>query len=128
MRAKKRIYLLDRNEERLSIRRFLFENKGFKVLTDAPEDYCDLVVAGWPCSEEVVKVAQAYRVAFLLLVDMNADVLKFGKNPLHIGADRVLIGAAPWEMVDTVKNLVARKRGPKPVLKAQPNVALKAVS
>jgi hypothetical protein len=110
MRPKKQIYLIDANEERRSIRKFLLTNKGFKVHTEAPES-CNLVVACWPVNDDALKVARTLGAPLLLLVD-HLDT----KAPLTFGADRLLYGSSccPWEIVDTVTILTTLKRGPKP--------------
>lgn len=110
MRPKKRIYLIDANEERLSIRKFLLENKGFAVFTEVP-DSCGLVIACWPVEKEVLTVARKLNAPLLLLADhLNSSA------PIHFGADRLLYGSSccPWEIVDTVRIMTALKRGPKP--------------
>lgn len=117
MRPKKRIVLIDKNEERQSIRRFLLENKGFKVLGAASADEattlyeaCDLVVGCWPTVEGIVALARFhYQVPSLVIVDRWDDA-----RMLNLNVDHIIAAAAPWEIFNAVYAFSRRKRGPKP--------------
>jgi DNA-binding response OmpR family regulator len=108
--------LIDDNEMRVSIRRYLLNNKGYLVFsaTDAIEAQarigaCDLVVASWPHVRDVAKLAhQHYAVPFVVLTETHDTVDSF------IEADLVITPSAPWEIVDIVHTFSQRKRGPKP--------------
>lgn len=117
MRPKKLVLLVDRNEERLAVRRFLLTNKGFKVLSAAtPEEAraehprCDLVVGAWPCSQSLIDLARHYFVPSLVLVDKLTD-----RATLKLQATQVLSGdnVAPWCIVEAVTGMTTAKPGPK---------------
>jgi hypothetical protein len=109
MRPKKRILLVDHNEERLSILRYLLTNKGFKVV-DIEAEACDLVIGRWPCDNSFVEIAKACCVPSLLLVDrLNST------DAFRLGATQVLSETTPWVIVEWVKHMTALQRGPSPM-------------
>lgn len=118
MRPKKHIILIDQNEMRQSILRFLFTNKGWAVLSAATAEAakenflsCELVIAGWPCALDVGAVARYhYQVPSLVVADREDPELR------KLNVDRTLISAAPWEIFEVACVLGQRKRGPKPAL------------
>ena len=108
MRPKKVILLLDSDEDRRSITKFLLLTHAFKV-SDNPTELCDLVVSSWPCNGEFIEHAHKHKVPSLVL----------GPEPNHeifdLGASLCLVGLAcqPFRIVEAVTTLTKRKRGPK---------------
>ena len=125
MRPRKKVLLLDRNPDKLSLRGFLLDLKGFGVLPAATaaealgilEGFAplglDVLVAALPCAGmEDGRLLRAVRdrhpeLPMLILVRVP--------NPAHALASRTLSDkqASAAELIDVVKTLAARKRGPR---------------
>ncbi|MDR3797998.1 MAG: response regulator [Terracidiphilus sp.] len=116
--------MIDSNENRLSIRRYLLATQGFAVISatsgDEAREICavfdpDLIVACWPLAGadlgKLLDELHAYNPAvhsLLLAEQLTAE-------PDGIVADaKLLKGAcAPVQIVERVKMLSAGRRGPK---------------
>lgn len=127
MRPKKVILLVDDNEFILSTRRFLLTNKGYRVIsTQNPVEALEVLEAAMPCSidllltdlvmpqmdgSELARRSKQIRPEIPVLIisgtvicyerALNADAF------LPKGAD------APSELIERIRILCARKRGPK---------------
>jgi two-component system, OmpR family, response regulator CpxR len=143
MRPRKTILCVDDNEQVLSVRKFLLETRGYRVmavsnakealecLTDATPGAIDLLMAdvilpGMDGNELVRRAKQMQPALPTLLV--SGTVSNFDRAA---AADAFLPKGActPAEMLDRIRILVARKRGPKKhVQPTQPSVALPVAS
>ena len=129
MRSKKIIVCVDANEQALSVRTFLLETRGYRVL--AAES-----------SQQALEILESFQdgqldllIADLLLPEMDGEELVRRAKQLHpnlpalivsetvAGHDRALAADAflpkgacsAVEVLERVRVLVARKRGPKSV-------------
>jgi two-component system response regulator CpxR len=123
MRPKKRILLIDTNEERQSLRRFLLETNGYYVLSAASAEETraliateplDLIVCAWP----LLQIDAAALLNELHCLDPYQRVLVLCDGqmaqPLALRAHAVVlpkISAA--ELLERVKIMSGRKRGPR---------------
>ncbi len=127
MRPKKIILCVDDNEQTLSIRRFLLETRGYRVLTAtaahealetlegfAPGEIalllCDLIMPQMDGTELIRRARELQPGLPTLMV--SGTVTGFERGT---GADVFLPKGAcsPVELLERVRVLVARKRGPK---------------
>lgn len=127
MRPKKIILCVDDNEQALSIRKFLLETRGYRVLTAtgghealeivekfAPGELslllCDLIMPQMDGVELIRRVRDLQPGLPSLMV--SGTVTSFERGA---GADVFLPKGAssPVELLERVRVLVARKRGPK---------------
>ena len=130
MRPKKRILLAASDEQRASELRYLLYLNSYAVAgaEDAPDALnllvsqpFDLVLMDWPFGDS----ADLIRLAF----DLEIPSLAFAtgtKEPPDCFADAVLFGSvSAVALLDRVKTLTIRKRGPKPIKK--PSVSARAI-
>lgn len=138
MRPKKVILCVDSNEQALSVRTFLLETRGYRVLTatNAAEALAALEQAAPGTGPGTLDLL----VTDLLLTGMDGNELVQRAKHMHpalpalilsntvTSLDRALAADAflpkgansPIELLDKIRVLVARKRGPKKHLPAQP--------
>jgi two-component system, OmpR family, response regulator CpxR len=124
MRPKKCILLIDSDEDRISLRRFLFETHGFSVLSaenarDAQRHFypgvIDLVVCAYPSvgidMERLLNLFKASRS----WVPAVALVKDGEKVPVALLADAsiCLPSCSTADLIERIKIISARKRGPK---------------
>lgn len=127
MRPKKVVLVVDWNEQVLSVRRFLLETRGYRVVTAATSMEAiellertipgtldllitDLLMPGID-GNELVRHAKGIHPGLPCLI--TSDILAFYERA--IAADLFLPkGTRPAELLERVRLLVARKRGPKP--------------
>ena len=136
MRPRKTILCVDDNEQVLSIRKFLLETRGYRVLTAtashealetlerfAPGEIalllCDLVMPQMDGAELIRRARELQPGLPTLMV--SGTVTGFDRG---CGADVFLPKGAcsPVELLERVRILVARKRGPKKTVVASPSV------
>ncbi len=131
MRPKKVILLVDGNEQALSVRKFMLETRGYRVVeagsaTDALERFSgggidlvlsDLLLPGMDGNEMVRRGKADSPETPALLV--SATVKEFERAA---AADAFLPkgAATPNELMDRVRTLLVRKRGPKRAHSAAP--------
>lgn len=131
MRPKKRILVADSNEQSLSVRKFLLETRGYHVLACnssrdalalAAEGNLDLIIANLAMPEvdgaELVRRAKSFNPQTPAILfstrlrfydkDMPAEIF------IPMGMD------SPIEMLERIRVLLVRKRGPKKSAAAQP--------
>ena len=137
MRPKKIILCVDDNEQTLSIRKFLLETRGYRVLTatsghealeivdaHAPGDLSllisDLLMPQMDGVELIRRVREAQPGLPSLMVSCTVTSFERGS-----GADVFLPKGAcsPVELLERVRVLVARKRGPKKQVQSVPAIA-----
>jgi two-component system response regulator CpxR len=125
MRPKKLILLVDGNEQSLSVRKFMLQTRGYRVAeaasaADALERFAqggvdlvlsDLLLPGMDGNEMVRRMKQESPEVPALLV--SGTVREFARAD---AADAFLPkgAATPGEMVERIRLLLVRKRGPKP--------------
>lgn len=134
MRPRKVILCVDDNEQTLAVRKFLLETRGYRVLTAAcaqhalemletPETgsvdllLCDLIMPHVDGSE-LVRRARAVRPGIPTLM-ISGTIAQFDRGS---EADAFLPKGAcsAVELLERVRILVARKRGPKKAVASQP--------
>jgi|GEM_PF-807902 len=138
MRPKKRILVADSNEQSLSVRKFLLETRGYCVLAChtsrealavAAEGNLDLIIANLAMPEvdgaELVRRAKSFNPQMPAILfstrlrfydkDMPAEVF------IPMGMD------SPAEMIERIRVLLVRKRGPKKSIASHPT-AISAAS
>lgn len=142
MRPKKTILCVDDNEQLLSVRTFLLETRGYRVIavTTAHEALevleralpgaidlllCDLIMPQMD-GNDLVRRAKAINPALPALIISGtvhaADRALYADVFLPKGA------SSPAELIERVRILVARKRGPKKVIQPQPMLGLATAS
>ncbi len=127
MRPKKTILCVDSNENSLSVRTFLLETRGYRVLSattghaaldvierSAPGALdlllCDFVMPGMDGNELVRRAKQLRPCLPAMIVSATVTHLDRG------GAADVFLpkgASSPSELIERVRVLVARKRGPR---------------
>lgn len=134
MRPRKTILFVEDNEQILSVRKFMLETRGYRVLAYANPmealDYLrgaipgsvdlllsDLILPQMDGNEFVRRAKQIQPVLPTLLI--SGTVSSFDRAA---AADAFLPKGActPAEMLDRIRILVARKRGPKKQILTQP--------
>ena len=142
MRPKKTILNVDSNEQTLSIRTFLLETRGYRVIAAGSAQEAlevvdraqpgsldlllsDLLLSGMDGNELVRRAKERQPALPALLV--SGTVTSFERA---ISADAFLPKGAcsPAELLDRIRLLVARKRGPKKVFAPVQPVALNRAS
>lgn len=134
MRPKKLILLVDGNEQSLSVRKFMLQTRGYRVAdassaADALERFAqggidlvlsDLLLPGMDGNEMVRRMKQESPEVPALLV--SGTVREFARAD---AADAFLPKGAvtPGEMMERIRLLMVRKRGPKRAVAAAPAVA-----
>ncbi len=127
MRPKKTILCVDDNEQVLSVRTFLLETKGYRVISlPNPQDaldaisnslpgsidllLCDLIMPQMDGNELVRRAKQIHPCLPAMIV--SGTVNSFDRA---LSADVFLPkgAATPAEIIERIRVLVARKRGPK---------------
>jgi len=127
MRPRKTILCVEDNEQVLSVRKFLLETRGYRVLAvTTPVEALEHLQSAMPGSIDLL-------LADLLLPVMDGNELVRRAKQLHPTLPTLLVsgtvvnferaaaadaflpkgGCTPAEMLDRIRILVARKRGPK---------------
>ncbi len=127
MRPKKTILCVDDNEQILSVRTFLLETRGYRVISVATaQQALELVEQSLPGSVDLL-------LCDLLMPQMDGNELVRRAKQLHPGLPAMIVSgtvntfdravhadvflpkgaASPAEMIERIRVLVARKRGPK---------------
>jgi CheY-like chemotaxis protein len=140
MRPKKIILCVDDNEQTLSIRKFLLETRGYRVLSTTSAHEALEIIASYAPGElsllltdlimpqmdgvELIKRVREMGIGLPTLM-VSGTVTAFERGS---GADVFLPKGAcsPVELLERVRVLVARKRGPKKQVQSVP--ALPAVA
>ncbi len=131
MRPRKVILLVDGNEQALSVRKFMLETRGYRVVeamsaSAALERFgdggidlvvADLLLPGMDGNEMVRRMKADAPDTPALLV--SSTVRDFGRAE---AADAFLPkgAATPGEMMERIRTLMVRKRGPKRAISAAP--------
>ena len=136
MRPKKTILCVDDNEQVLSVRCFLLETRGYRVIAaQTAQEALEVLERSVPGSLDLV-------LCDLLMPQMDGNELVRRAKQLHPGLPAMIVSgtvnafdralhadvflpkgaSSPAEMIERIRVLVARKRGPKkaiPVPSAQ---------
>jgi CheY-like chemotaxis protein len=131
MRPKKSILCVDDNEQLLSVRKFLLETRGYRVLTaTSSRQAIELLQTSIPGSLDLI-------LSDLMMPQMDGNELVRRAKQLHPGLPAMIVSGtvaafdracaadvflpkgacSPSEMLERIRVLVARKRGPKKVVK-----------
>ena len=127
MRPKKVILCVDDNEQILSVRTFLLETRGYRVIAlTIPHDAVEAIANSLPGSIDLL-------LSDLLMPQMDGNELIRKAKQVHPGLPTLLVSGTvtsfdraaaadaflpkgactPAEVLDRIRILVARKRGPK---------------
>jgi CheY-like chemotaxis protein len=127
MRPKKTILCVDDNETALSVRTFLLETRGYRVISaSSSQQALDYVLQSAPGSIDLL-------LSDLIMPQMDGNELVRRAKQLHPGLPTMIVSgtvnaferacsadvflpkgaASPAEMIERIRVLVARKRGPK---------------
>jgi len=130
MRPKKTILCVDDNEQVLSVRTFLLETRGYRVVAFSnPNEALETLSHSIPGSIDLL-------LCDLLMPQMDGNELVRRAKQLHPGLPAMIVSgtvnsfdravhadvflpkgaASPAEMIERIRVLVARKRGPKKVV------------
>lgn len=142
MRPRKTILLVEDNEQVLSVRKFLLETRGYRVLAmTSGREAIDHLRLAMPGSIDLI-------LCDLILPEMDGNEIVRRAKQLHPGLPALLVSGTvtnferataadaflpkgactPAEVLDRIRILVARKRGPRkhvqPAVTSQPQVAI----
>jgi two-component system, OmpR family, response regulator CpxR len=127
MRPKKTILCVDDNEQILSVRTFLLETRGYRVVAlDNPQDALDTIANSLPGSIDLL-------LCDLVMPQMDGNELVRRAKQLHPCLPAMIVSGtvtlydragradvflpkgacSPAEMLERIRVLVARKRGPR---------------
>jgi two-component system, OmpR family, response regulator CpxR len=134
MRPKKTILCVDDNEQLLSVRTFLLETRGYRVIPALTAQHAlEVVQHSLPGSLDLI-------LCDLLMPQMDGNELVRRAKQLHPGLPAMIVSgtvnsydravyadvflpkgaSSPAEMIERIRILVARKRGPKKHSMPQP--------
>lgn len=138
MRPKKVILCVDDNEQILSVRTFLLETRGYRVIAlSSPHDAIQTIANSIPGSIDLL-------LCDLLMPQMDGNELVRRAKQLHPALPALLVSGTvsaydragradvflpkgactPAEMLERIRILVARKRGPRKVVLPAPDPTL----
>jgi two-component system response regulator CpxR len=145
MRPKKTILCVDDNEQVLSIRTFLLQTRGYRVLALAsPQEALDIISNSLPGAIDLL-------LCDLLMPQMDGNELVRRAKQLHPSLPAMIVSgtvttydragradcflpkgaASPAELLERIRILVARKRGPRKAIvppTPEPAAAAMAIS
>jgi len=127
MRPKKTILCVDDNEQALAVRKFLLETRGYRVLTavcahDALEIFrsggidlvlSDLLMPQMDGNEMVRRMKELSPEVPMMLV---SGTVKAFERASHADAFLPKGACSPVELLERIRVMIARKRGPKKVV------------
>src|ERR1700722_759364 len=137
MRPKKTILCVDDNEQVLSVRTFLLETRGYRVVTATTAQealevlerslpgtldliFCDLLMPQMDGNELVRRAKQLHPGLPAMIVSGTVNAFD---RALHADVFLPKGPSSRAEMIERIRVLVARKRGPKKALPAPPQSA-----
>ena len=127
MRPKKTILCVDDNEQVLSVRTFLLETRGYRVIAvNTAQEALEVLERSLPGSLDLI-------LCDLLMPQMDGNELVRRAKQVHQGLPAMIVSgtvnafdralhadvflpkgaSSPAEMIERIRVLVARKRGPK---------------
>jgi two-component system, OmpR family, response regulator CpxR len=135
MRPKKTILCVDDNEQVLSVRTFLLETRGYRVLAaQSAQEALGVLERSLPGSIDLI-------LCDLIMPQMDGNELVRRAKQIHPGLPAMIVSgtvnafdravyadvflpkgaSSPAEMIERIRVLVARKRGPKKAVLATPS-------
>ena len=135
MRPKKTILCVDDNEQVLSVRTFLLETRGYRIIAvNTAQEALEVLERSLPGTLDLI-------LCDLLMPQMDGNELVRRAKQLHPGLPAMIVSgtvnafdravhadvflpkgaSSPAEMIERIRVLVARKRGPKKALVASPS-------
>ena len=142
MRPKKTILSVDDNETTLSVRTFLLETRGYRVLAvHTPNEALEILASSMPGSIDLL-------LCDLMMPRMDGNELVRRAKELHPALPAMIVSGtvtsydragradaflpkgagSPAELLERVRILVARKRGPKKLILPPPQASSHAVA
>ncbi|NYF51166.1 response regulator [Tunturiibacter gelidoferens] len=135
MRPKKTILCVDDNEQILSVRTFLLETRGYRVVAARSaqealtilDQYlpgtldlilCDLIMPQMDGNELVRRAKQLHPGLPAMIVSGTVNAFD---RAVHADVFLPKGASSPAEMIERIRVLVARKRGPKKAIVASPS-------
>jgi two-component system, OmpR family, response regulator CpxR len=130
MRPKKTILCVDDNEQVLSVRTFLLETRGYRIITaNNAQEAIEVLERSLPGTVDLI-------LCDLLMPQMDGNELVRRAKQLHPGLPAMIVSgtvnafdralhadvflpkgaSSPAEMIERIRVLVARKRGPKKII------------
>ena len=134
MRPKKTILCVDDNEQVLSVRTFLLETRGYRIIAaKTAQEALEVLERSLPGTLDLI-------LCDLLMPQMDGNELVRRAKQLHPGLPAMIVsgtvnafdralhadvflpkgGSSPAEMIERIRVLVARKRGPKKAIAPAP--------
>jgi two-component system response regulator CpxR len=138
MRPKKTILCVDDNEQILSVRTFLLETRGYRVVAHAsPQEALEAISGSLPGSIDLL-------LCDLIMPHMDGNELVRRAKQIHPGLPAMIVSGtvttfdragradvflpkgagSPAELLERIRVLVARKRGPRKAIVAAPHEPL----
>jgi CheY-like chemotaxis protein len=127
MRPKKTILCVDDNEQVLSVRTFLLETRGYRIIAaKTAQEALEVLERSLPGTLDLI-------LCDLLMPQMDGNELVRRAKQIHLGLPAMIVSgtvnafdralhadvflpkgaSSPAEMIERIRVLVARKRGPK---------------
>ena len=137
MRPKKTILCVDDNEQVLSVRTFLLETRGYRVIAaHTAQEALEVLERSLPGTLDLI-------LCDLIMPQMDGNELVRRAKQLHPGLPAMIVSgtvnafdralhadvflpkgaSSPAEMIERIRVLVARKRGPKKATRARSHAA-----
>jgi two-component system response regulator CpxR len=134
MRPKKTILCVDDNEQVLSVRTFLLETRGYRIVAvNTAQEALEVLERSLPGTLDLI-------LCDLLMPQMDGNELVRRAKQLHPGLPAMIVSgtvnafdralnadvflpkgaSSPAEMIERIRVLVARKRGPKKAIPPAP--------
>lgn len=134
MRPKKIILCVDDNEQELSVRKFMLSTNGYRVLSAANgeeaierfnEAQVDLVLTDFamPRMNGIELIAKLKQIAAHVPMILLSDAQQVGNDPHRADAVIAKKSCTPLELLERIKIMSARKRGPRKGTQRVPMVA-----
>ncbi len=131
MRPKKTILCVDDNEQALSVRKFMLETRGYRVLSalngqQAMELFerggidlvlSDLIMPQMDGNELVRRMKSLHPEIPMILLSGS---VKANDRAIHADAFLPKGACSPVEVLERIRVMIARKRGPKKTLQVEP--------
>ncbi len=131
MRPKKIILCVDDNEQTLSVRKFLLETRGYRVETASDGQQAikvfssmqfDLVLAdlGLPQMDGNVLIGHLKEISPEVPMILTSDTVRTGERTHRADAFLGKGACGPSDLVERIRVMSARKRGPRKAVMAEP--------
>lgn len=139
MRPKKTILCIDDNEQTLSVRKFLLETRGYRVLTatngqDAitlfSSTQVDLVLTdlGLPQMDGNQLIGHLKEISPEVPMILTSDTVRPGERAHRADAFLAKGCCTPSELIERIRVMSARKRGPRKAVPLAPVPAFQALT